>query len=337
MLEQSLVQDVTGDVATGNGRASDSAPTATAIELRHLRYFLAVFEELHFGRAAARVQMAQPPLSQAIRKLENELGVRLLHRTSRVVTSTEAGRVFAEEARRILADFDSAVSKVRQVGGGSSMLRVGCVSDLPIERLQLFLDGLQELGTRSHIQVMQLQALEQVRRLRDGQLDLAIFHYAEEHEGIEMAPLFPGEPLAAFLPKNHRLGHKDMLTPEDLFEEDLAISSRGNDPVLHDALLAIIEGAGYRFRGLRDAGCATARDVMLAVASGLGVAFKPYSFKDVSDAGSLVTRRPLNPPAYMPDTMVAWLANPYRETGMIISAVREVAHGLRQMTAAVEE
>ena len=93
-----------------------------AIELRHLRYFLAVMDELHFGRAAERLHIAQPPLSQAIRRLEDELGVKLLNRTSRVVTPTEAGRVFAAGARKVLAGLNSAIADTRRAGGTSEAL-----------------------------------------------------------------------------------------------------------------------------------------------------------------------------------------------------------------------
>jgi DNA-binding MarR family transcriptional regulator len=107
---------------SGLGQGERALPQP-AIELRHLRYFLAVSEELHFGRAAERLYIAQPPLSQAIRKLERELGVSLLRRTSRVVTQTEAGRVFAEDARNVLASFDRALAEARKAGGVGTNIR----------------------------------------------------------------------------------------------------------------------------------------------------------------------------------------------------------------------
>src|ERR1700693_6400818 len=109
-------------------RHLDRSASGPAIELRHLRYFVAVSEDLHFRGAAERLHIAQPPLSQAIRKLEDELGVSLLRRTSRVVTLTEAGAVFAEQARSVLAGLDLAVAEARRAGGAGSTLPIGCAT-----------------------------------------------------------------------------------------------------------------------------------------------------------------------------------------------------------------
>jgi DNA-binding transcriptional LysR family regulator len=174
-------------------------PASPTIGLRHFRYFLAVMEELHFGRAADRLRIAQPPLSQAIRQLESELGVQLLHRTTRVVTPTEAGRVLAHEACKTLASFDVAVAEARRAGGGGSTLRIGCVPQLPMSRLHRFLAALRE-NTRDHdAEVTHLPSLDQVRRLQRGELDLGIFHHAGPPGDIETEPLFAGEPLVALL------------------------------------------------------------------------------------------------------------------------------------------
>jgi DNA-binding transcriptional LysR family regulator len=318
--------------SAGAGSRVGSMHCAPGVELRHLRYFLALFEELHFGRAASRLQMAQPPLSQAIRKLEEALDVRLFHRTSRTVSPTDAGRVFAEHVRPLLESFEAAVVQTKQSSGSTSEIRLGCVPDVPTERLLKFLDLMRVAKPGVRTQVMQLMARDQISRLRDGTIEYGIFHYAEEYEGIELVPLFPGERIAAFLPKNHRFSVMECLTPSDLEEEDLAIFSRSNDPALHDRLLASISEAGYQFRRVRDAGCFTARDVMLAVASGLGIAFRPHSFKDASDAGKLVSRRPISPEVQMPDTVIAWASNAPRRLRGITESVQGVAGVLRQAT-----
>src|SRR5579863_1834992 len=106
------------------------------VELRHLRYFVAVAEELHFGRAAARLHMAQPPLSQAIRKLETAIGCPLLARTSRSVRLTPAGAAFLERARRTLRAVAEDVEEARSIGGGASgRLNVGFVGSGMLTRL----------------------------------------------------------------------------------------------------------------------------------------------------------------------------------------------------------
>ena len=209
--------------------------TPPAIELRHCRYFLAVMEELHFGRAADRLRIAQPPLSQAIRKLECELGVQLLHRTTRIVTPTEAGRVFAQEVRTTLTSFDLAVAEARRAGGADT-LRIGCVPQVPIARLHGFLDALGEHTRSGQAEVIHLPSLEQVRHLQRGELDLGIFHHAGAPDGIATEPLFAGEPLAALLPTRHRLSGKPVLEPPDLETEVLATFPRDVNPTLYDDL-----------------------------------------------------------------------------------------------------
>jgi DNA-binding transcriptional LysR family regulator len=299
------------------------------IELRHLRYFVAVSEVLHFGKAAERLHIAQPPLSQAIRKLEDQLGVQLLHRTSRVVAPTDAGRVFLEEVRKVLASFEFAVAEARRTGEESAALRVGCVPDLPIERLLRFLSALQELGGDSAPHIAHLIAAEQVKRLRSGDLDLGIVHHAEEYEELELAPLFDGEPLAALLPPSHRLAEAESLSPQDVTREALVIFPRAGNEALHDGMLQLIEWAGYKFASVREAGGMDARDLLIAVASGLGIGIGPHSVKEVSEAGSLVVRRALDPPVAMPETMLVWRKHAPRRLQVLLPEIRELATKVR--------
>jgi DNA-binding transcriptional LysR family regulator len=316
--------DTAGD---GPGREERrSAPIA--IELRHLRYFLAVFEELHFGRAAKRLRIAQPPLSQAIRKIESELGVQLFERTSRMVSATDAGTVLAIEARKVLTAFDTAIAEARRAGGAASPLRIGCVPHLPIQPLLRFLGSLHERDPNLSVQVTHLNFLDQARSLGAGELDLGIFHEAADHPEFEFEPLFVGEPLAAFLPPGHGLAGLSVLKPDDMRSETLVVFPQEASPALHEGLLARIEAAGYRFAAVRDAGGMNPRDVMLSVAEGLGVALGPVSLQEVSDVGSIVLRRPLEPPLSMPDMVVAWRTDPPGRLQEKLTLVRQVANDL---------
>jgi DNA-binding transcriptional LysR family regulator len=321
------------DQGGSNVRGADSPKLNLAVELRHLRYFLAVFEELHFGRAAERLHMAQPPLSQAIRKLEDELGVQLFQRTSRVVTATEAGRVFAEEARRIFACVDHAVLEARRAGGLGAALRIGCIPSLPIDRLLRFLGALHARAPDAQTRVTHLPFLEQIRLLRTSELDVALFHDVEDYADIAVEALFPGEELVVLLRPDHPLAAEPSLGPDDLRDEVLASFPRASNPPLYDRMLTFLEQAGYTFRGLREAGGSNERDLMLAVADGLGIAIVPFSLVDVSEAGSIVIRRPLGPPVAMPDTVVAWRADAPRHLEPGLATVRAVAKELRQRGA----
>jgi DNA-binding transcriptional LysR family regulator len=305
-----------------------------AIELRHLRYFLAVAEELHFGHAAERLHIAQPPLSQAIRKLEDEFGVQLFNRTSRVVTTTEAGRELAHQAAAVLASFDLAVAETRRAGGVSDVLRVGCIPHLPLERLGTFLEALDGAEFIEHPQVTHFDSFEQVRRLRSGELDLGIFWDVGELPGLEVQPLFAGEPLAAFLPKKHPLTKRRALGPDDLRDDVLVIYPRDGNPPLYDRLMEILEEAGFSFAEVREASSKNPRDLMLAIADGLGVAIGPASLASVSGAGTLVGARPVESDARMPDTVIAWREDPPRHLGALLANVRDIARQLRSSDGA---
>ena len=160
------VQTCTYTVVPGKRSEALITSVSTTIDLRHLRYFLAVSEELHFGRAARRLHLTQPPLSHAIRRLEEELGVRLLDRTSRSVALTDAGRVFADEGRKMLAAFQRAVEEARRAGGVGTTVRIGCVPALPIERLLAYIEALRDREPDVSIRVAHLLTLEQEKRLR---------------------------------------------------------------------------------------------------------------------------------------------------------------------------
>jgi DNA-binding transcriptional LysR family regulator len=322
--------------STGSSPGPGDRSSQPAIELRHLRYFLAVSEELHFGRAARRLHIAQPPLSQAIRKLEQELGVSLLRRTSRVVTQTEAGRIFAAEARNVLAAFDRALAEARKAGGVGTKLRIGCAENLAIERLLRFLTALHETEPALEAHVTHLAASEQVERLRRGDLDLGIFFYAEEYDDLKMSPLFAGEHLAVYLPRNHRLGARKVLGPSDLANETLVTFPREANPALHDHLLASFGAAGYHFSSVEEAGGLNARDLMVAVAERSGVTFWP-SIGEGGETSTIVLARELDPPLTMPDTVVAWATVPERLPGALIANVRDLANTLRRESDSDEE
>jgi DNA-binding transcriptional LysR family regulator len=307
-------------------------PTSSAIEVRHLRYFLAVVEQRHFGHAAEQLHVSQPPVSRAIRQLEDGLGVQLLQRARGAVTLTEAGQTFADQARRILAHLDVAIGEARRAGGASSTLRIGSLDYLPIERVQRMLEALRQRDPTLDLAVTHLSMPEQVMRLREGALDLGILAYAEEHQDIAMQPLSPGEPIEAILPRDHRLSASRVLGPEELRDETLIQGPRVANPALYDWFMALLEDVGYSFRSIQVIDTNNPRDLVLAVAAGQGVMLRPRSYRAVDEAGINLIRAELDPALSMPDTVVAWRANPPRYLAQVLAGVREIAREMRAST-----
>jgi DNA-binding transcriptional LysR family regulator len=301
-----------------------------AIELRHLRYFLAVADELHFGHAAERLHVAQPGLSQAILKLEDELGVRLFNRTSRVVTLTEAGRTLTAHAQEVLTGFNLAVSEARRAGGSSDVLRVGYVPYMPLRSLQTFLEALDGAEPAVRPEVSHLGTADQLERLHNAELDIGIFRDLGDSSRLEMHPLFAGEPLGALVARTSPLAKLRVVGPGDLRAETLLSPSGTAVPnVLVRSFLRILEDAGLEFAAVHELNSQHPADYLLAAAGGLGVVIAPASMASGSEAGSLLTWVPLTPPVLMPDTVVAWRANPPPRLGATLASVREIARRLR--------
>jgi DNA-binding transcriptional LysR family regulator len=297
--------------------------------LRHLRYFLVLSEELHFRRAAERLHIAQPPLSQAIQKLEQELGVVLLERTSRSVGLTDAGRVFAAEARKVLADVHHAIAEARRAGGAGSDVRVGFTPYLPIAQLLPFLTRLSASDPSTRPEVIHLSTVELVRRLLDGELEFAVFPRITNSAALEMEALFPGEPLVAYVASDHRLASEPFVRPADVQDETLLAVPRSENPDLADWMQVELEEAEYRFGNVVELGGPDLRDRILAAASGVGVALLPASVAASGEAGKLAVARPLDPPLSMPETVVAWRANVPGHLAPVIDAARSLARELR--------
>jgi len=192
-----------------------------------------------------------------------------------------------------------------------------------------FLEALHERSPADRPQVTHITSGEQVARLRSGELDVGIFNDDGEEEGLEEEPLFPGEPLVAFLAPDHPLTEHAVLGPADLAQETLVVFPQAARVAPHDRWLALLERAGYRFAGVRDAGGPDPRDLLLAVAGRLGVMLAPASLAAVSDAGALVVRRELDPQVTLANTVVAWRADPPERLRETLAVVRDIARELR--------
>jgi DNA-binding transcriptional LysR family regulator len=248
------------------------------MELRHLRYFVAVAEELHFGRAAERLRIAQPPLSRQIRDLEREIGAPLFERVARGVELTAAGHAFLPEARLTLAQAERAQrSALRAAQGEAGRLRVGFVeaatwSGVLPEVLGFFRMHLPDIG----LSLFEMEALQQADAFRDGRIDVGMLHsLPPDAERWLQAESVYSDPMVAALPAVHRLAGRTRIALADLAEEPWVLFPRPSAPVLYDALIARCRAAGFSPRVVQEA--AGWHTVAGLVAAGVGAAFVPRS------------------------------------------------------------
>ncbi|PWI06222.1 LysR family transcriptional regulator [Streptomyces sp. NWU339] len=254
------------------------------MELRHLRYFAAVADTRHFGKAAERLHMAQPPLSQAIRRLETELGVDLFTRTTRQVALTAAGEVFRTDVERILKAVDEAVVRVGRFASGlEGVLRVGLTGSASYRQLP----ALARLLKREMPHVMmevhtEMLTPAQELGLIERHLDVGVLRPPIRQEGITHRPL-ADERLVVAVPEEHWLAEADTVRVEQLRHEDFIMYGATLGSVVNDAVVRSCLASGfYPHRAYE----VTETSAALAlVAAGLGVAVLPDSIRSAPREG----------------------------------------------------
>jgi DNA-binding transcriptional LysR family regulator len=274
------------------------------VDIRRLRYFVAVAEDRHFTNAAARLHLAQPALSQAIRRLEAELGTKLLHRTRREVKLTYAGSVLFEDAKRILKDVELAEQRVKAAHAGAiGMLRIGFV-DLALygvlpRLLQRF--GAEAQGVSVSLHSMGTAAL--FAALEEGTLDIGLLRPARLHGSRVAFEVIEQDPLVLAIPAGDPLGECEEVDFTSIRSLDLILPERERDAVIHDMILDYFSDLNVEANVVTRV---TSIQASLAfVGSGMGVTVVPKRIE--AWATEHVVFRPFTPALPPASLAVAWV------------------------------
>lgn len=244
------------------------------MDIRHLRQFVAVAEELHFGRAATRLGMAQPPLSMAIRRLEDSVGSRLLTRTSRQVRLTAAGEVLLEEARSVLARLETALERTRQAATGRrGQLTLVFVANCFV--LPTLLRAFRQSAPDVTIRLREATTAEQLADLAAGTADVGILRPpGDPPPGIVLERVL-AQTLLLALPIDHPCADRETVALEDMAEADFVATVREKGAGYHDRVVGLCRRAGFVPRVVEQA--IQMQTVLALVAAGTGVAVVPDS------------------------------------------------------------
>ncbi|WP_341733919.1 LysR family transcriptional regulator [Microcoleus sp. EPA2] len=275
------------------------------MELRHLRYFIAVAEELNFTRAAEKLHIAQPPLSQQIQQLEAELGFQLFRRTKRTVTLTEAGQVFFEESQKILLQLDRAIQLGQQTNRGElGQLRIGFVSSASHNVVPAILQAFRTLHPAVKLELREMTTNEQLQRLREGQIDIGFLRPPVD-EGINSEIVFR-EPLIVALPQTHQLADRAQVELRQLSTEPFILFPRSLAPGLYDRIISFCQQAGFSPIASQEA--IQMQTIVSLVAASMGVAIVPESMQNFQRCG--VVYKHLQEPSPIVSIALIWCDNP---------------------------
>lgn len=254
------------------------------MELRHLRYFIAVAEELHFSRAAERLHIAQPPLSQQIRALEEELGVQLFERTKRRVQLTEAGLVFLAETRQVLAQVEQAVRAAQRASRGEiGRLAVGVNSSATHSFLPEILRVFRERFPFVELVLHELASSQQVQGIRDNRIDIGFLWLPNINDSaLSFMPIWR-EPVIVALPETHPLANLPEIPLKALAGESFVLPPHQLGPGFYSQIISLCQQAGFSPKVVQEA--MLVQTIVSLVAGGVGVALVPASLQSLQRVG----------------------------------------------------
>jgi DNA-binding transcriptional LysR family regulator len=265
------------------------------MDIKQLRYFVAVAEELHFGRAAARLFISQPALSFDIKKLEKQLGTQLLLRNNKSVRLTSAGETLVTEARNLLVQLAQAKQlTIRSAQGLAGRLRVGFVSSMLHRGLPSAAKSFQQTHPDTDVVLVEMNSAEQAQALQRGQIDIGFVHWGKVAAGIS-SELLMKDPFVCCLPSGHEFAQLKVLDLNDLEAEGFILFPRAVSPHYHDLIVARCVSAGFSPIIRHEA--RLWQTIVTMVALGMGVALVPKTlsrawtqnvyYVDIKQQGSL--------------------------------------------------
>ncbi len=273
------------------------------IELRHLRYFIAVAEELHFGRAAARLRISQPPLSQQIQILEEQIGARLLARTNRSVNLTAAGQQFLTDARQILGQVDAAAARAARLHQGETgELRIGFTSSAPF--IKAVSDSLSRFRKRYpdvHLQMREVNTREQIAPLNEGELELGLMRNTRLPDTLNWT-LILREPLLAMVHRDHPLASSRSISLTQLAQEPFVFFDPHVGTGLYDDIIGLLRRYNIVPYITQEVG--EAMTIIGLVSAGLGVSILPASFQRIRLSD--VVWLPIDEPEAQSELWLVW-------------------------------
>jgi DNA-binding transcriptional LysR family regulator len=275
------------------------------MELRHLRYFVILAEELHFGKAAERLHIAQPPLSQQIRQLETELGFELFHRTKRSVKLTEAGQVFLSEVHQILKQLEVAIQIGRQTSRGEmGQITIGFVSSAAYNILPDILRTFRTAVPAVSLELHELTTDEQLRWLQAGKIDVGFLRLPVEEDIFAFEIVFQ-ESLIVALPETHPLANQSSVSLRALSNQPFILFPRLLAPGLYDLIISLCQQADFSPKVTQEA--IQMQTIVSLVAGGMGVAIVPESLQNLQRTG--VVYKSLQEPTPQVAIVMIWRRN----------------------------